>query len=374
MQGGTLHNTGTCGTFDATQGRSTLWSQLVLWEYCQFAQLTTMGPVSAGGHLLKETEDELCESKADLLAVRTELSKKNDKIIDLERRLTETNEKVSAVSAAKEELVQAMHVKSDTVANLMTQLHKEKQKSRKLVEQLKLLSDSAAPDHHTSNLRRMAASAKGVDMTNHPKSLPSSSVAGPSNGTPQSTPPTHRRMPCPPTTPSPSSAKHVRRASTPSKQSPSPQSRQTSVHRRLPTVPLNEGGEVEGEGLAVAIAEDTPNPGRRCMQDLNPLRQVSIEEVPGYTELMRKEEPDITPALAQQRQLSILPPIDGGPSTNAIADTVEESSEFVLHKISKRSQRRLMGSARIAVVDQAPAGGQQAWMSQLQPQGEGNCK
>ena len=329
-----------------------------------------MGPICAGGHLLKEMEDELCESKADLLAVRAELSKKNDKILDLEHRLTETNENVSAMTAAKKELVQEMHAKSDTVANLMTQLHKEKQKSRKLMEQLKLLSDSAAPDHHTSNLRRMAASAKSVDIANHPKSLPSSSIAGSSNGTPQSTPPLLRRMPCPPTTPSPSSAKHIRRASTPSKQSPSPQSRQSSVHRRLPTVPVNEGGE----DLAGALAEDVPNSGRRGTQDLNPLRQVSLEEVPGYTEIMRKEEPDVIPALTPQHQLSILPPIDGGPSMNTIADTVEESSEFVLHKISKRGQRRLLGSARIAVVDQAPASSQQAWMSQLQPQGEGNCK
>ena len=330
-----------------------------------------MACVSVGGHLLKEMEDELCESKAEILAVRAELSMKNDKIVDLESQLTEAHENISAVAGAKEELVQVVQAKADTVANLMTQLHKEKQKSRKLMEQLKLLSDPAAPDHHTSNLRRTAASTKSIDITKYPTSHPTSSVVSPGHATPPSTPPL-RRMPHPPTTPSMSSAKHVRRASTPSKQSPSPQSRQTSVHRRLPTVSPKEGGEVEGKEVGVMVADDMPNAGRRCGQDLNPLRQVSVEEIPGYTEIMRKEESDITPVPTQQRQLSILPPIDGA---STVTGDAEESSEFVVrHQISKRGQKRLIGSARIAVVDQAPVGGQQAWMSQLHPQRESNCK
>lgn len=326
------------------------------------------GPSPAGGQLLKEVEDELCQSKAEVLAVRAEVSMKNDKIVDLEGRLMEAQENVSTVTAAREELVQAMQAKADTVANLMTQLHKEKQKSRKLMEQLKLLSDPVAPDHHASNLRRMDASTKSGNIAKCPTSHPSSSIVSPGHVTPPL-----RRMPQPPTTPSPSSARHVRRASTPSKHSPSPQSRQTSVHRRLPTVPPKEGAEVEGEEFDVRMAEDMPSSGRRCRQDLNPLRQVSVEDIPGYTEIMRKEEPEIMPVPpTQQHQLSVLPPID---DANAVAGDTEESPEFVLHhKISKRDRRRLIGSARIAMVDQAAVGGQQAWMSQLHPQKESNCK
>ena len=328
-----------------------------------------MAHLPVGDPLMKEMEDELCQSKAEVLAIRADLSMKNDKIADLECRLMEAQEKVSVVTAAKEELVQSMQTKADTVANLMTQLHKEKQKSRKLMEQLKLLSDPTVSDHYTSNLRRMDGSAKSRDIIKCPTSYHPSSMMSPG----QATPPLGR-MPHPPTTPSPCSAKHVRRASTPSRQSPSPhESGQAAVHRRLPTVPPpQEGLKMEGQELAVREAKNEASPDRRGRQDLNPLRQVSVEEIPGYTEIMRKEEPDIMPVPpTQQRQLSVLPPID---DASVVLDNAEESSGFVVHKISQRSQRRLVGSARMALVDQAPVGGQQAWMPQLHPQRESNCK
>ena len=294
-------------------------------------------------------EGDLHSVKAEVLALRTAVSAKDKRVTCLEEELKATEEKLSIERKDKEELSQSLHAKADTIANLMTQLHKEKQKSRRVIEQLKLYGDSTVEQ---TSLRKVPGSAVSNMTVKYPSNHHSSESSS-------MTPPL-RRMPHPPTTPPPTSVNHIRRASTPSKQFSSATRQGSSSRRRLPTVPQSTTFAGKSSEVTGHLTESRPIISSN-QTSLNPLKK---EEAPGYRDIVGNlEEHQVRPP-TQGKQLSVLPPIEG--DADAKVDSFEEDGGSVyVHRVK---HQQALGSPKVSQQVRLDPHEQQAWIKQLPPQ------
>ena len=293
-------------------------------------------------------EEDLHSAKAEVLALRTAVSAKDERVTCLEEELKATKEKLLIERKDKEELSQSLHAKADTIANLMTQLHKEKQKSRRVIEQLKLYGDSTIEQ---TSLRKVPGSAVSNMTVKYPSNHHSSESSS-------MTPPL-RRVPRPPTTP-PTSANHVRRASTPSKQFASATRQGSSSRRKLPTVPQS----TTFAGKSSEVTEHSTESGRIISSNQASLNPLKKEEAPGYRDIVSNlEEHQVRPP-TQGKRLSVLPPIKG--DVDAKDDSFEEDGGSVyVHRVK---HRQALGSAKVSQQVRLDPHEQQAWIKQLPSQ------
>ena len=226
----------------------------------------------------------------------------------------------------------------------MTQLHKEKQKNRKLVDQLKEYGDTT---HHQQSAlgRRVVGSAKitKIKQSNLQKSVPP--VLADAHSSASTSP--LRHLPRPPTTPPPDK-QHVRRASTPGQNSsplPQGQGRPTSGRRLVLSEPSKH-----------TSSHKTP---------LNPLKHNTSLEALGYKDI--KEEEEQVRATTPRQQLSILPPIVPFQGDNTLSGDEESSKESDILKQQQFPTKRPAAHLKTLDSQVGVNSPEQAWMRQLSP-------
>lgn len=297
-------------------------------------------------------EKDSCSVKPNVLTLQATLSAKEDKIVSLEEELKETHDSLLCERRAKEELSQSLHSKADTIANLMTQLHKEKQKSKKVIEQLKLYGDSTLEQ---SSFQRRSGSAKMQMTVKYP--------AGHHTSDSSSMTPPLRRMPHPPTTPPPASSNHIRRATTPTKDLPLRRRQGSSCRRKLPTVPQ----ATTFSDISYHSTEQAYQHGRLHSDHELALNPLGKEEAPGYKEIISNHEESQVRPSTQSRQFPVLPPIEGDPDAGTKRSTIEEEPNMYVHRVKSHQG---LGSAKVNQSVRLEPNGQQAWVHQLSPQSD----